>query len=100
MAALALAGLLVFAACGDRDEVGVGEGGVWVSNSADDTVSRIDPSSNEVVAGIDVCAAPEGLAVADGSVWVVCETTASSLASIPVPRSWSTRSRLGSSRGS
>ena len=31
------------------------------------------PSSNEAIAGIDVCAAPEGVAVADGSVWVVCE---------------------------
>ena len=54
-------------------EVAVGEGGVWVSNSGDDTVSRIDPSSNEAVADIDVCAAPEGVAVADGSIWVVCE---------------------------
>jgi streptogramin lyase len=26
-----------------------------------------------VVAEIDVCAAPEGLAAAEGSVWIVCE---------------------------
>jgi DNA-binding beta-propeller fold protein YncE len=32
-------------------EVAVGEGSVWVSNAGDDTVSRINPSSNEAVAG-------------------------------------------------
>jgi YVTN family beta-propeller protein len=48
-------------------------GSVWVSNSEDGTVSRIDPSSAKVTATIEVCKAPEGLALAEGSVWVVCE---------------------------
>ncbi len=36
-------------------EVAAAFGAVWVSNSEDDTVSRIDPATNEVVATIDVC---------------------------------------------
>jgi len=42
-------------------EVAVGAGGVWISNSADDAVSRIDPSSNQVAADIAtfVLAIPE-----------------------------------------
>ena len=46
---------------------------VWVSNSEDDTVSRIDPATNEVAATIDVCGAPEGMAADDDGLWVVCE---------------------------
>ena len=34
---------------------------------------RIDPGTNDVVATIRVCHAPEGLAGTPGSVWVVCE---------------------------
>jgi YVTN family beta-propeller protein len=52
-------------------EVAVGNAAVWVANTADATVSRIDPSSNEVAATISVGGAPGDLAVAgDGSVWV------------------------------
>jgi YVTN family beta-propeller protein len=50
-----------------------GAGSLWVSNSADDTVSRIDPATNEVTATIHVCGAPEGFAAAGGRVWIVCE---------------------------
>ncbi|MDQ3915723.1 MAG: hypothetical protein M3323_10420 [Actinomycetota bacterium] len=52
-------------------EVAVGSGAIWVSNSEDGTVSRIDPSSNEEVATISVSGSPGDLAIAgDGTVWV------------------------------
>jgi YVTN family beta-propeller protein len=44
---------------------------VWVSNSADGTVSRIDPATRKVVATIPVGQTPENPAVAsDGTVFV------------------------------
>jgi virginiamycin B lyase len=50
----------------------VGEGGVWVLNRGDGSVSRIDPTTAKVVATIAVDAAVgEGdIAVGEGSVWV------------------------------
>jgi YVTN family beta-propeller protein len=52
-------------------EVAIGDGSVWVSNTDDGTVTRIDPSSNEVVAEVSVGGTPGDLAVAgDGSLWV------------------------------
>ncbi|MGI8830337.1 MAG: ABC transporter substrate-binding protein [Candidatus Limnocylindria bacterium] len=47
-----------------------GEGGVWVANSIDATVQRIDPARQLVVHTVDVGLAPIDLVVADGSVWV------------------------------
>ena len=47
-----------------------GHGSVWVANSGDGTVSRIDPVSGRVIATIDVGGSPTGLAVADDGVWV------------------------------
>ena len=47
----------------------VGVGAVWVTNTLDGTVSRIDPQTNEVTE-IRVGSSPEGVAVGDGSVWV------------------------------
>jgi YVTN family beta-propeller protein len=49
--------------------VAVGEGSVWVTNSADGTVSRIDPVSN-TSATIPVGKGPQGIAVGEGAVWV------------------------------
>jgi YVTN family beta-propeller protein len=43
---------------------------VWVANSADRTVSRIDPATNEVTRTIEIGNAPAGIAVADGLVWL------------------------------
>lgn len=44
---------------------------VWVSNSADGTVSRIDPATRKVVATIPVGERPENAAIAgDGTVFV------------------------------
>jgi YVTN family beta-propeller protein len=53
----------------DRD-VAVGAGGVWVANSRDGTVSRIDPESNKVIATIHIGNNPQGIAVGAGAVWV------------------------------
>jgi YVTN family beta-propeller protein len=51
-------------------DVAVGAGGVWVANSRDGTVSRIDPQSNKVIATIHVGSSPQRIAVGAGAVWV------------------------------
>jgi peptide/nickel transport system substrate-binding protein len=57
--------------------VGVAPGGVatsvdaiWVSNTGENTVSRIDPSTNNVRQTISVGGGPSGAAVTPGAVWV------------------------------
>jgi YVTN family beta-propeller protein len=50
--------------------VAVGESGVWVSNADDNTVSRVDPSTNGVIATIPVGDHPDLVLEAAGSVWV------------------------------
>lgn len=57
----------------DRTPAGIaaGEGAIWVSQANGDSLLRIDPSSNEVVAEIPVGDGPEGVTVGGGSVWVV-----------------------------
>ena len=42
---------------------------MWVANSGDGTVSRIDPTTSRVTK-IDVGASPQDVVVADGRVWV------------------------------
>ena len=54
-------------------DVAVGAGGVWVANSRDGTVSRIDPESNNVIATIHVGSSPQGIAVGAGVVWVTVQ---------------------------
>jgi YVTN family beta-propeller protein len=51
-------------------DVAVGAGGVWVANSRDGTVSRIDPQSNQVTSTIRVGHSLQGIAVGGGFVWV------------------------------
>jgi YVTN family beta-propeller protein len=51
--------------CGN---VAVGEGGVWIANDVDDTVTHIDPGSNKVVATIHVGGGPQVYAT-PGAVW-------------------------------
>jgi YVTN family beta-propeller protein len=51
-------------------DVAVGADGVWVANSRDGTVSRIDPRSNKVIATIRLGNSPQGIAVGAGAVWV------------------------------
>jgi virginiamycin B lyase len=48
----------------------VTEDAVWVLTPPDNSVSRIDPATNRVVATIPVGRAPSGLAVGAGAVWV------------------------------
>jgi YVTN family beta-propeller protein len=55
----------------DPVAVAVGGGSVWVTNYLDGTVSRVDPTMNEVVATIEVGPHPDHIAVGEGGVWVV-----------------------------
>jgi YVTN family beta-propeller protein len=50
--------------------IAFGAGSVWVANSLDGTVSRIDPQQGNVVATIRVGRRPQGIAVGAGKVWV------------------------------
>ena len=50
--------------------IAVGAGGVWVVDSLDDAVVRIDPGSRSVTAMIPVGLSPAGIAFGAGSVWV------------------------------
>ena len=52
------------------DAVTTGAAAVWVANSLDGTVTRIDPATNTVRATIPVGDGPNGIAVVDGAVWV------------------------------
>jgi streptogramin lyase len=52
-------------------EVAVGDGALWVSNVDDETVSRIDPVTNEASVTVQLSGPPGDLAVGDGGeVWV------------------------------
>jgi YVTN family beta-propeller protein len=53
-----------------------GYGSVWVTNSADGTVTRINPADNRVQATIPVGSAPYQLAAAGGGMWVATQTAA------------------------
>ena len=50
--------------------VAAGAGAVWVTNSADGTVSRIDPQTQAVTQTVRVGSGPSGVAVGEGAVWV------------------------------
>jgi YVTN family beta-propeller protein len=54
-------------------DVAAGAAGVWVANSRDGTVSRIDPHTNEVVATIRLGKSPQAIAVGGGAVWVTVQ---------------------------
>ena len=51
----------------------VAEGSVWVANSGDGTISRIDPAANRVVATIAVEANPTRLTADSGEIWVATQ---------------------------
>jgi YVTN family beta-propeller protein len=51
-------------------EVALGAGSLWVTNTVDGTVTRIDAATGKVLVRIPVLPAPRGLAFADGAVWV------------------------------
>ena len=65
-------------------------GAVWVANFRGNTVSRIDPNSNRVVATIRVGNGPADIAVGEGGLWVTERQR-------PDPGAASTRRRTGSS---
>ena len=46
---------------------------VWVANSGDGTVTRIDPRTDRVLATIRVGGSPQAITVADGRVWVTVD---------------------------
>jgi peptide/nickel transport system substrate-binding protein len=50
--------------------VTIGAGAVWVANSADGSVSRVDPTNHRVTGVIDVGGTPVGLAVSGQTLWV------------------------------
>jgi DNA-binding SARP family transcriptional activator/DNA-binding beta-propeller fold protein YncE len=50
--------------------IAAGEGGVWVGDAVDGTVTRIDPDSLRVVKTIGIGAPAIGLATGAGNVWV------------------------------
>jgi branched-chain amino acid transport system substrate-binding protein len=50
------------------NDIATGEGGVWVANSGNGTLTRIDPGSNEPDT-IPVGSSPAGIAVGGGRVW-------------------------------
>jgi streptogramin lyase len=63
--------------------VAFGEGGVWVADPNLNSVLRVDPASNRIVARISVPDHPVRLAVGEGAVWVT-QSGAESLARIDV----------------
>jgi class 3 adenylate cyclase/streptogramin lyase len=48
----------------------VGAGGVWVASAAAGTVTRVDPTTNQIVETTTIGHRPQGIVVADGFVWV------------------------------
>jgi YVTN family beta-propeller protein len=82
---------------GEPVAIAAGDGAVWVSSAATDTVVKIDPRTNAAVASIAVGAHPGALAVSRGAVWVantldgtvsrIDPTRAAVAATIPVGRS-------------
>lgn len=54
--------------------IAAGDADVWVGNEDDDTVSRIDVGTGDVVDTIDVAGRPSALSVGDGAVWVAIES--------------------------
>ena len=50
--------------------VASGHGSIWVANSGDGTVSRIDAISGKVTQTIPVGGSPNSLVVTDDAVWV------------------------------
>ena len=57
----------------EPEGIAVGAGAVWVANTGDGTVSRIDPATKKVVKTIDVGNRPVGIAVAADLVWVTVQ---------------------------
>ena len=48
--------------------------GVWVANSRDGTVARVDPKSAQVVDRVRLGFSPDGVAITTDGVWVSLHT--------------------------
>ena len=48
-------------------------GSIWVANSGDGTVSRLDPATRHVVATIPVGGSPNGIAATADGIWVTVD---------------------------
>lgn len=55
---------------GDHSDVAVGDRSVWVTSTTRGVVYRIDPSTDRVIATVQVGAPVQGIAVGMGGVWV------------------------------
>jgi YVTN family beta-propeller protein len=55
-------------------DVAVGEDAVWVANSLGRSVSRIDPTTGDVVATIEVGNEPERVAAGEGAAWMTVQS--------------------------
>jgi YVTN family beta-propeller protein len=53
--------------------VAAGAGSLWVANSGDGTVTRIDPVSGRVVETIAVGGSPNGIAAVGDEIWVTVD---------------------------
>ena len=63
--------------------VAFGEGAIWVTNSADGTVSRISPRASRVTKTFPAVIGASGVAVGFGRVWIVSPSSASVVALDP-----------------
>jgi streptogramin lyase len=56
----------------ESQDIGAGEGSIWASNWAEDTVRRLDPATGKETAVVKLPAgsAPEGIVDAAGAIWV------------------------------
>ena len=63
-------GLQTSTAVNGPSGIAVGAGGVWVADSQDDAVVRIDPTTQSVTRTIAVGRTPAGIAIGAGSIWV------------------------------
>ena len=55
---------------GDAGQIATGFDSIWVSETGNDRVLRVDPTSGEIIATIEVGAGPLKLQPADGRMWV------------------------------
>jgi virginiamycin B lyase len=56
---------------GSCGEAAVGNGALWIARTFDDSVWRIDPHTDSLLATIHVGPQPEGITTTPGAVWVV-----------------------------
>jgi peptide/nickel transport system substrate-binding protein len=52
------------------DGIAFGEGSLWITNTTDGTVARLDASGAQLIQTIDVGSSPSGIASGFGAIWV------------------------------